>query len=67
MKFLVAVAAQVLQWLLEKLGSYLNAVFKRLKKEKEIEEEAKASVEDLKKAKTGEEVDKATDTALDKF
>lgn len=67
MNFLAAVVAQLAQWLLTKLFDLGKAFVDKMLRRKKIEDQANDSVEPLKEAKTGAEVDKATDSALDHF
>lgn len=57
----------VLNFLLGKLAEWAAAYFQRLKRHKEIDREAEKSTQPLKEAKSGAEIDKATDSALDGF
>lgn len=57
----------VLNWIASKLIDFLLAMEARAKRSDEIKREAYKSVEPLKKAETAEEIEKATDEALDGF
>lgn len=56
-------AQTLIGWLVEILGGLIARALRR----KKIEEKAKESVEPLKKAKSADEIDKASDEALDGF
>lgn len=64
MTFLAALAANLVKWLLEKVGSFFFSLYQKLARRKQIESDAKASVQPLKDAKTPEEVDSATNSTL---
>lgn len=64
MSFLVSLCSQLIIWIIEKAGAALAALVQKLVREKKIEDEAKESVEPLKKATTPDEIDKAADSAL---
>lgn len=56
-----------LEFIWGKLVAWLSGIAARFKRQKEIEKEAEESVKPLKDAKTADEIDKATDSALDGF
>lgn len=58
------VARLFLTMIVERLGAYLAQTYARWKRNKQIDEQAKQSTEPLKNAKTGQEIDDATDDAL---
>lgn len=63
-------AKAMLQWLgelLAKFFQYLYDKYQIFRKREKVDKEAKDSVQPLKDAKTKEEVDAATDSALDGF
>lgn len=64
MTFLAGLAAQLLEWLLTKLGGAIVSLWQKLAKRSAIEDSAKESVQPLKDAKTGEEIDNATKDTL---
>lgn len=57
----------LLDWFLEKIIGLFSSLYKKYKKDEEIKENAKESVQPLKDAKTGEEIKNATKSALDGF
>lgn len=57
----------LLDWLWEKLYAFLSGLWKRKQREGKIQKEAESSVEPLKRAETGKEIDDATDDALRKL
>jgi len=67
MQFLVALAASLMKWIIEKAVIYFLALTKKLNRRKQVQEDAQASVRPLKDAITGEQIDAATDDALDKL
>lgn len=67
MQFLAALLAQLLERILSMIGSAAIAAWKRVARRKEIAKQADESVQPLREAKTGEEIDRASDSALDGF
>lgn len=67
MSFLVGVCAQLGEWLLTKLVGLVQGLIEKMMLRKKIEDDAKDSVQPLKDAKTGDEIDAASDDALRKF
>ena len=67
MNFLAAVATKLGQWLISWVAGLVAAAVARYLRRKQIDEESQNSTDPLKKAKTGDEIDKATDSALDRF
>jgi hypothetical protein len=65
--FLAAVATKLGQWLISWVAGLVAAAVARYLRRKQIDEESQNSTDPLKKAKTGDEIDKATDSALDRF
>lgn len=63
LEFLYGKLVLLAQWLFE-VG---YKAYKKLKRHKEIDKEAKDSVEPLKKATTAEAIDEASKSALDGF
>lgn len=69
-----ALLGKILAWfvqvlgpmIVEKVGGAISKWKERLRRNKEIEDEAARSVQKLKDAKTGKEVDDAADDALNK-
>lgn len=57
----------LLDWLWGKLYAFLSGLWKKKSREDSIQREAEASVESLKQAETGKEIDDATDDALRKL
>lgn len=57
----------ILNWLWGKLAEVIGKLIAQLRRKKEIEKEAEASVEPLKKAETAKEIDDAADDALSGF
>lgn len=64
MTFLATLCAQLAEWLLSKGWTALSDLFAKLARRSEIQKEADTSVQPLKDAKTGDAVDKATDSTL---
>lgn len=64
MSFLAAVGTKILEWILAKVWALVEAAVRLYLKNKKIDEESRESVEPLEKAKTGDEIDKASDPAL---
>lgn len=64
MSFLGQLALAVCQWLLTKAGEALVKIFNKMRRRKKIDDEAQASVQPMKDAKTGAETDEATDSDL---
>lgn len=64
MQFLVALAAKLFIYAVERLAAYLMAIKRKTDRWKEIDREAEKSVEKLKKAKDGKEVDDAVRDTL---
>lgn len=67
MSFLAAVVAQFFQLLLTKVGEWLKKLWAAAARKKEAKEKSEQSVEPLKQAETADEIDQATDDALDGF
>lgn len=53
--------------MLERLTTFVVGLYQEYLKKKQIEPDAQKSMEPLKNAKTGEEIEKATDPAVDGF
>lgn len=64
MAFLSSIGKTILLWVLEWTWGKLASWWKSRQRQEEIQKEAEASVEPLKKAETKEEIDAATDDAL---
>jgi hypothetical protein len=62
-KLAALIILPVLNWLYDKI----KGIVRLGEINKKIEDEAKTTVQPLKDAKTAEEIDHATDSALDKF
>ena len=67
MNFLAAVVSQFFQWVVTSVGAWLKQVWAAAARKKEAKKQSEESVEPLKQAETGEEIDRATDDALDGF
>lgn len=67
MNFLAAVCTKIIESLGRKIWAVVSAAVFVYMRRKKIDEESKESVDPLKKAKTGEEIDKASDDALSGF
>ena len=65
MNFLALVVTQLVQWILTKLGTLLVATWQKFQRKQEIEHKAEESVVPLKNAQTAEEIDKASQSAVD--
>ena len=63
-KLLAWIVQLVGPFLVEKIGGAIKGAMTKLRRNKEIDDEAKRSVEKLKDAKTGKEVDDAADDVL---
>lgn len=69
-----AILGKIITWfvsvvgpiIVEKLGGAIKAVVHKIRRDKQIEDEARQSVEKLKNAKTGKEIDDAADDALNR-
>lgn len=57
----------VIDIIVSKLAQIANDIYLSQKRRKENKEKSQESVDPLKKAKTADEIDKATDSALDGF
>lgn len=66
-KFLSVLASIFLEFFWPKIVEGYKNLKEKMAKRKEIETEAKKSVEPLKKAQTKEEIDSAANNALDDF
>lgn len=64
MTFLASLLAQIVEWLLSKGAAAITALISKLVKRKQIIDESQESVQPLKDATTGEQIDKATDSTL---
>lgn len=64
MTFLALLAEKLIEWLLAKGWNALAAWIAKMTRRNQIKKEADTSVEPLKNAKTGEEVENATDSTL---
>lgn len=64
MAFLAGLAADLVEWLLTKVWVAASALAEKLEKRSANKDAAQASVQPLKGAKTGDEIDKATDSTL---
>lgn len=64
MTFLAALAEKLIEWLLSKGYTALAGWIAMMTKRNEIQKEANTSVEPLKNAKSGKEVDDATNSTL---
>lgn len=54
----------ILEFIFAKIVALISAAVAKLLRRKKIDEESSESVDKLKKAKTGEEIDEASDDAL---
>lgn len=61
------IAQFVLDYVFKKLWAWITNAIRTWLRRKQIDKESKQSVEPLKKAQTAEEIDRATDDALDGF
>jgi hypothetical protein len=64
MSFLIGLAAQVLEWIISKVLATISKNRAQAALDQKAKDEAQQSVDALKNAKTGEEIDKATDSTL---
>lgn len=67
MAFLSSIGKTIALWVLEWTWGKLLSWWKSRQQQEEIQREAEASVEPLKEAQTGAEIDRATDDALRKL
>lgn len=67
MAFLSSIGKTLLLWVLEWTWGKFAAWLKSRQRQEEIQKEAEASVEPLKQAETGKEIDDATDDAFRKL
>lgn len=67
MSFLATVVAEIGKWLLTKLATFAQGLIEKAQRQKKAEDESKESVDPLKKAQSADEIQKATDDALNKF
>lgn len=65
MAFLSGLLADVLEWVIGKLASWITGEVKAAQHNAEVGKEAEQSVQPLKDAKTPEQIDAATHDALD--
>lgn len=67
MNFLAALGSKILEWFITKVWSWISDAVSKILRRKKIDEESADSVKPLKEAKTGAEIDKAADSALDRW
>lgn len=67
MNFLATLGAKIVEFLLTKVWAWVSDVVSKIMRRKKIDEESADSVKPLKEAKTGAEIDKAADSALDRW
>ncbi len=67
MAFLKTLAFWVMEWIMTKIVVLFTKARERMNRDERIKREAEKSVEPLKKAKTSDEIDKASDDALGGF
>lgn len=67
MDLIAAVFAKIGEWLLSKLSAFVAAAIQTAIRRKKIDDASGDSVQPLKDAKTGDEIDKASDSALDNW
>lgn len=65
--FLAAIASKVVLAILSAAFGWAAKQWHQNQQDKKAEQDAKESTDPLKKAKTGDEIEKATDGALDGF
>jgi len=64
MSFLVALAAQIIEWLLSKLGALGLVEIKKIAQDNEINQQAKQDENNLNGAKTDDQKDQALDDII---
>jgi len=64
MGFLAGLVADLAEWAITKGVTFLSALWSKLSNRTKVIDAAQASVQPLKDAKTGDAVDKATDSTL---
>lgn len=67
MAFLAAVFSSISQWFLTNVWNAIKDAAKKFLRRRQIDSESAVTVKPLKEAKTGAEIDAATDSALDRW